>query len=62
MSGVVEEVNTKLAEQPGLLNKSPEDQGWLCRIKIKDAAEVRLILFELSQNNSLKFVHIRSRS
>ena len=44
VSGVVEEVNTKLAEQPGLLNKSPEDQGWLCRIKIKDAAEVRCVL------------------
>ena len=42
VSGVVEEVNSKLAEQPGLLNKSPEDQGWLCRIKIKDAAEVRI--------------------
>ncbi|KAH9837106.1 glycine cleavage H-protein-domain-containing protein [Rhodofomes roseus] len=46
VSGVVEEVNTKLADQPGLLNKSPEDQGWLCRIKVKDAAEVEKLMDE----------------
>ncbi|EPT03946.1 hypothetical protein FOMPIDRAFT_1141306 [Fomitopsis schrenkii] len=46
VSGVVEEVNSKLAEQPGLLNKSPEDQGWLCRIKIKDAAEIEKLMDE----------------
>jgi len=46
VSGVVEEVNSKLADQPGLLNKSPEDQGWLCRIKVKDAAEVEKLMDE----------------
>lgn len=54
----MEEVNDSLADQPGLLNKSPEDKGeriwsnpqlqgaetcagWLCKIKVKDASEVR---------------------
>ncbi|KAI0734543.1 glycine cleavage H-protein-domain-containing protein [Fomitopsis betulina] len=46
VSGVVEEVNSKLADQPGLLNKSPEDQGWLCRIKITDAAEIEKLMDE----------------
>ena len=27
MSGTIEEVNKVLDEQPGLLNKSPEDEG-----------------------------------
>ena len=27
ISGTVEEINGSLADQPGLLNKSPEDEG-----------------------------------
>ncbi|KAH9950470.1 glycine cleavage H-protein-domain-containing protein [Amylocystis lapponica] len=62
ISGVVEEVNEGLADQPGLLNKSPEDKGWfiafskdlrnseecfigwLCKIKVKDAAEIESLM------------------
>ena len=57
ISGTVEEINSTLADQPGLLNKSPEDegnsflaymftsvdspqQGWLCKIKLSEPAEV----------------------
>ncbi|KAI0815130.1 single hybrid motif-containing protein [Irpex lacteus] len=40
ISGTVEAVNEALAGQPGLLNKSPEDEGWLCKIKVSDAAEL----------------------
>lgn len=30
VSGTVEEVNTALGDQPGLINKSPEDKGkWM---------------------------------
>ncbi|EIN13676.1 hypothetical protein PUNSTDRAFT_79401 [Punctularia strigosozonata HHB-11173 SS5] len=46
ISGTVEEINEKLAEQPGLLNKSPEDAGWLCKIKVSDATEMGALLSE----------------
>ncbi|KZT72734.1 glycine dehydrogenase [Daedalea quercina L-15889] len=46
VSGVIDEVNSKLADQPSLLNKSPEDQGWLCRIKLTDAAEIGKLMDE----------------
>jgi glycine cleavage system H protein len=47
VSGTVEEINEALEGQPGLLNKSPEDQGWLCKIKLSDASEMdKLMTFE----------------
>jgi len=44
ISGLVDEINEGLADQPGLLNKSPEDKGWLCKIKVKDASEVESLM------------------
>ncbi|KAJ3568077.1 hypothetical protein NP233_g5953 [Leucocoprinus birnbaumii] len=46
VSGTVKEVNTALAEQPGLLNKSPEQDGWLCKIELSDPSEVEKLLEE----------------
>jgi len=40
VSGIVKEVNEKLNDQPGLLNKSPEEDGWLCKIQLSNPAEV----------------------
>ncbi|KAI0348471.1 hypothetical protein BDW22DRAFT_1321021 [Trametopsis cervina] len=41
ISGTVEAVNEALAGQPGLLNKSPENEaGWLVKIKVSDATEL----------------------
>lgn len=55
VSGKVTEVNEKLADQPALLNKSPESDGtsirplprrclisavgWLCKIEVQDTKE-----------------------
>jgi len=44
VSGVIKEVNEKLNDQPGLLNKSPEGDGWLCKIQLSDPAEVEDLL------------------
>lgn len=30
----VEEVNEKLSDEPGLINSSPEDAGWLMKVKL----------------------------
>jgi len=40
VSGTVKEVNEALSSEPGLLNKSPEDKGWLCRIELSKPAEM----------------------
>ncbi|KAF8609447.1 hypothetical protein BDV93DRAFT_144275 [Ceratobasidium sp. AG-I] len=43
-SGVVKEVNPALADKPALLNSSPEDKGWLCKIEVSDASEIENLL------------------
>jgi len=40
VSGTIEEINERLSGQPGLLNKSAEDEGWLCKIKISNLSEM----------------------
>ncbi|KAJ3849830.1 single hybrid motif-containing protein [Lentinula lateritia] len=44
VSGEVEEINETLADQPGLLNKSPEEKGWLCKIKLSDPSELEKLM------------------
>lgn len=34
VSGEVEEINDALVEKPSLINSSPEEKGWICKIKI----------------------------
>jgi len=40
VSGEVVEVNQGLAEEPGLVNESPMDDGWFFKLKIAAAAEL----------------------
>lgn len=35
LSGVVKEVNVRLKEDPGLINRSPEKEGWIVKLEIK---------------------------
>ena len=39
LSGVVVEVNDDLADSPALVLESPEDEGWLFKLKPADPAE-----------------------
>ena len=39
MSGRVISVNDDLNEEPGLINSSPYDKGWIARIKLSDTEE-----------------------
>ncbi len=39
VSGVVAEVNEKLASAPELVNSNPFDQGWMVKIKVSDPAQ-----------------------
>jgi len=38
------EVNQRLNDEPGLLNKSPEDEGWLCKIQVTKPNEIEDLL------------------
>lgn len=39
LGGTVTEANKALQDNPELINSSPYDEGWLVKIKMKDAAE-----------------------
>mgnify|MGYP001132598602 CR=1 FL=1 len=40
VSGTICAVNEALADEPGLINESPEDKGWLCRLTNFDSSEL----------------------
>lgn len=40
VSGVITEANNALEEKPGTINKSPEGDGWLAKIKITKPEEI----------------------
>jgi len=41
VSGTIESINESLGDQPSLLNRNPEGEGWLCKIQMKDLDEVK---------------------
>ncbi|KAH7915818.1 single hybrid motif-containing protein [Hygrophoropsis aurantiaca] len=52
VSGKVVEINERLNDQPGLLNKSPEDEGWLCKIELSAPGEMSDLLDLEAYKNS----------
>ncbi len=46
VSGQVVEVNTALADSPGLVNEDPSGKGWFLKIKLSDAAELDSLMDE----------------
>ena len=44
VSGVVEEVNERLYDEPELINRDPYGEGWLVRIRMRDPGEVESLL------------------
>ena len=44
VTGEVEEVNSKLESEAGLINKDPYGEGWIIKIKVKDQSEVNKLL------------------
>jgi glycine cleavage system H protein len=44
VSGEVTAINEALAEEPGLVNTSPEADGWFFKIRIADAKELDSLL------------------
>ncbi|KAF8691186.1 hypothetical protein HU200_040303 [Digitaria exilis] len=46
VSGEVIEVNEKLSEEPGLVNASPYDKGWIIKVKLSDSGELSSLMDE----------------
>lgn len=44
LDGEVVEVNSALSAAPDSVNSSPYDAGWLCKIRVSDAAQVSELL------------------
>ena len=44
VSGMVTEINEALAKDPGLINRSPYEQGWIVRMKLKNPAEADALM------------------
>ena len=40
LSGEVVEINDALADEPGTVNESPEEDGWFFKMRLNDPAEV----------------------
>jgi len=46
ISGEITEINQKLDDNPGLLNKKESDSNWLCKIKLSNTTELDALLSE----------------
>ncbi|PWN26695.1 hypothetical protein BDZ90DRAFT_253356 [Jaminaea rosea] len=44
VAGTVTSVNDRLADEAGLLNKSPEKDGWLCQIRLLNPSEFETLI------------------
>jgi len=44
VEGEVTEVNTKLSDEPSLINKSPEKDGWIAKIKLSKPDQLKTLL------------------
>ncbi len=40
VSGTICEINQELENNPALVNESPEEEGWICKVKDVDSSEL----------------------
>lgn len=56
VSGTVVDVNSALADSPGLVNEDPSGKGWFLKLKLADAAELDSLMDEDAYHAFLKAV------
>ena len=44
VAGTITEGNSVLEEKPATINKSPEGDGWIAKIKVKDPKEMEALM------------------
>jgi len=57
VSGTVMEANAQLEAEPGLVNQSPYEKGWIARIAMSDPNEVKNLMDAASYAAYLKESH-----
>ncbi len=53
VTGVVEETNSRLESQPDLLTASPEEDGWVCRLREVSPDDLAALMTPAQYANSL---------
>lgn len=53
MSGTIIEVNQAISDDPTIVNKSPEKDGWLCKLQLSDSTDVGKLMDESSYKKYL---------
>ena len=46
VSGTIAEVNEELEDQPELVNSSPTEEGWFCRMQLSNPDELEELMNE----------------
>lgn len=54
ISGTVFAINERLEEDPGILNSSPEEEGWICKLDNIDHDELEELMDEKAYAKYLK--------
>ena len=54
VSGTVSEVNQSIVGDPGLVNRSPHEQGWFFRLQVADPAELGALMDHAKYQEFLK--------
>jgi glycine cleavage system H protein len=54
INGTIIEVNEELEDNPQLVNESPEEDGWICKIEIDDASALDALMTEDEYNTYIK--------
>ena len=54
VSGTVVAVNKALDDDPGIINASPEERGWICKLANIDLAELEDLMDEAAYEKYLK--------
>lgn len=54
VSGIIKEVNEKLAQQPELINQSPEKEGWIYKVHLSNRSELDRLMDQTQYDALLK--------
>ena len=54
VSGTIVAINRTLDDDPGLINRSPEDHGWICKLENIDLVELEDLMDEEAYKKYLK--------
>lgn len=54
LSGTITEVNEALKAHPEMVNESPYEKGWICRVKLSNPAEAAKLMDAASYEAHLK--------